>query len=84
MFEEKFFLHQIQRKNGNFTKGIVVHNSLNAALQGFYAYMGAYGFEHDPEIDFVECMVTDMSGRVRISCVDDRIPRIAPESNAEG
>lgn len=77
--DEKFFLVQIHRKNGIYTKGVVVHNSLDAARQGFHAYLGAYGYGHDPDIDYVECMVVDMRGAVRDSCVDDRIPRPEPE-----
>lgn len=77
--EEKFFLVQIQRKNGEYTKGVVVKDTLDAARQSFHAYLGAYGYGNDKTIDFVECMVIDMSGRVRDSCVDDRIPRPEPE-----
>lgn len=36
---------------------------------------------HDAAIDFVECMVVDMYGVVRDSCVDDHIPR--PELEVE-
>lgn len=79
MFEEKFFLVQIHRKNGVYTKGVVVHDSLDAARQGYHAYLGAYGYGHDATIDFVECLVVDMYGVVRDSCVDDRIPRPEPE-----
>ena len=81
--EEKFFLHQIHRKNGTYTKGIVVHNSLDAARQGFHAYLGAYGYGHDPDIDFVSCMVTDMTGRVCNSTVDNRIPAPEPTPDEE-
>lgn len=80
--EEKFFLVQIQRKNGEYTKGVVVKDTLDAARQSFHAYLGAYGYGNDKTIDFVECMVIDMSGRVRDSIVDDRIPR--PEPEVEG
>ena len=79
MFEEKFFLVQIHRKNGVYTKGVVVHDSLDAARQGYHAYLGAYGYGHDATIDYVECLVVDMRGVVRDSCVDDRIPRPEPE-----
>ena len=78
--EEKFFLVQIQRKNGEYTKGVVVKDSLDAARQSYRAYLGAYGFGNDATIDYVQCMVIDMSGRVRDSIVDDRIPRAEPEA----
>lgn len=76
---DKFFLMQIQRKNGEFTKGVVVHDTLDAARQGFYAYLGAYGYGHDATIDYVQAMVVDMTGRVRDGVVDNRIPRPEPE-----
>ena len=79
MFEEKFFLVQIYHKGETWSKGVVVHDSLDAARQGYHAYLGAYGYGHDATIDFVECMVVDMYGVVRDSCVDDRIPRPEPE-----
>lgn len=79
MFEEKYFLVQIHHKGEAWTKGVVVHDSLDAARQGYHAYLGAYGYGHDATIDYVECMVIDMQGRVRDSCVDDRIPRPEPE-----
>lgn len=78
----KFFLMQIQRKNGEFTKGAVVHDTLDAARQGFHAYLGAYGYGHDATIDYVQAMVVDMTGRVRDSVVDNRIPE-QPEPEAE-
>ena len=64
MNENKFFMHQIKRTNGEFTKGIVINNTYDAAKQGYHAYLGAYAYGHDPESDFVSCMITDMSGSV--------------------
>ena len=75
--EEKFFLTQIQRKNGTYTKGVVVKDSLDAARQSFHAYLGAYGYGNDPTIDYVACYIADMSGVIRNAIVDNRIP--APE-----
>lgn len=72
--DEKYFLVQIQRKNGDYTKGVVVKDTLDAARQSFHAYRGAYGYGNDSTVDFVECMVIDMSGRVCDSVVDDRRP----------
>lgn len=70
----KFFLVQIQRKNGTYTKGVVVHDSLDAARQGFHAYLGAYAYGHEQDTDFVEAMVVDMDGRVCNSEVWNNIP----------
>lgn len=79
MYEEKFFLTQIQRANdGTYTKGVVVKDSLNAARQSFHAYLGAYGFGQAANIDYVACYIADMSGRITDSIVDDRRP-VPPE-----
>lgn len=62
--ENKFFLHQIKRTSGTFTKGIVVNDTFEAAKQGYHAYLGAYAYGHDANTDYVFCMITDMSGAV--------------------
>ena len=71
--EEKYFLVQIQRKNGEYTKGVVIKNTLDAARQSFHAYLGAYGYGNDATIDYVQCMIIDINGMVRDSIVDNRI-----------
>ena len=60
--EDFCFLHQIKRNNGTFTKGIVVAQNYEAALQSYHAYLGAYAYGHEAGTDFVSCMITDMSG----------------------
>lgn len=75
-----FFLVQIQRSTeGVYTKGVVVKETLDAARQSFHAYLGAYGYGNVATIDYVQCMVIDMDGRVRDSVVDNRIPLVAGE-----
>lgn len=64
MNENKFFLHQIKCTGGTYTKGIVVHDTHDAAKQGFHAYLGAYAYGHESGTDFVSCHVTDKSGTV--------------------
>ena len=81
--EEKVFLMQIQRKNEAWTKGVVVHDSLNAARQGYHAYLGAYAYGHDATIDYVQAAVVDMEGRVRDSCVWNEIPQPEPPEPPE-
>lgn len=77
---EKWFLSQIKRSTeGTYTKGVVVHNSKDDALNGFHAYFGAYGYGKDKTCDYVACFVSDMSGAIIKSEVDDRIPREEPE-----
>lgn len=55
----KFFLHQIKCTNGIYDKGIVVKDTLDAAKQGYHAYLGAYAYDHEPNTNFVQCMITD-------------------------
>lgn len=83
VFEEKWFLSQIKRnkEDGAYTKGVVVHDSRDNALNGFHAYFGAYGYGHDSSCDYVACFVSDMSGAIIKSEVDDRIER---EESQEG
>lgn len=81
MFEEKYFLSQIKRnkETGEYTKGVVVHSSMNDALNGYHAYFGAYGYDHDKTCDYVACFVSDMKGAIIKSEVDDRIPKTEEE-----
>jgi hypothetical protein len=82
MNEAKWFLSQIKRAtDGTYTKGVVVHDSYNNALNGFHAYFGAYGYGRDANCDYVACFVSDMSGAIIKSEVDNRI---ATESEVEG
>ena len=62
MNENKFFLHQIKRNGSVITKGIVVADTYDAALQGYHAYLGAYAYGHESGTDYVSCEVTDMGG----------------------
>lgn len=76
---EKWFLSQIKRAtDGTYTKGVVVHDTRDAALNGFHAYFGAYGYGKDASCDYVACFVSDMSGAIIKSEVDDRIERPEP------
>lgn len=63
--ENQFFVHEIKGFNGTISnKGIVVAETYDAARQTYHAYLGAYAYGHDPETDFVSCMITDISGAV--------------------
>lgn len=80
MNENKYFLSQIKRAtDGTYTKGVVIHDTLDNALNGFHAYFGAYGYGKDANTDYVACFVSDMSGAIIRSEVDNRIP--VPEPN---
>lgn len=77
--ENKYFLSQIKRAtDGTYTKGVVVHDTLNNALNGFHAYFGAYGYGKDATTDYVACFVSDMAGAIIKSEVDNRIPTEEP------
>ena len=76
--EEKFFLIQIRRTNRVDDKGVVVKNTLNEAKQSYHAYLGAYGYNHDPATDYVQVAINDVRGAtVTGPEIDDRRP--APE-----
>lgn len=62
MNENNFFMHRIKRNNGQWDKGIEVHDTYDAAKQSFHAYLGAYAYGHNEGTDFVQCIITDMSG----------------------
>ena len=62
MNENKFFLHEIKRTGETISKGIVVAETYDAALQGYHAYLGAYAYGHEANTDFVSAMITDMNG----------------------
>lgn len=62
-----YFLHQIKRTGGTFEKGIVIKDSYEGAKQGYHAYLGAYAYGQNPDTDFVQAMITDMTGAVLLS-----------------
>ena len=62
--ENKFFLHQIKRTSGTFSKGIVINDTFDQAKQSYHAYLGAYAYGHEANTDFVSCMITDMWGGI--------------------
>lgn len=79
---EKFFLVQIKRTNGTIEKGVVVKDTLNAALQSYFAYLGAYGYGKDPNTDYVCVAILNSAGLEIEGRVDDRTP-IEPEPTPE-
>ena len=63
--EDKFFLHRIRKDGGNYTTGIEVHNSLDAAIQSFHSQMKmAYNNPSYPNTTYVSCMVTDEGDKI--------------------
>lgn len=70
---EKYFLVQLKYTSGAWEKGVVVKDTLDAARQSYHAYLGAYGYGHDANTPYVQCMIIDMNGRVCDSMVDNRL-----------
>lgn len=59
---EKYFMHRIQEENGAYTKGIEIHDTLDAAILSFWGRMKlAYGASG---ITFMSCKITDSNGSV--------------------
>lgn len=71
--EDKYFLVQIRRTNNAYDKGVVVKDSLIAARQSYHAYLGAYGYGHDANTDYVQCEIISMSGEICDAMIDNRI-----------
>ena len=65
---EMFSLVQVKRhKSGTVEKGVVIKDDLEAAKQSYHAYLGAYAYGHDADIDFVQCNILDSMNTSRIS-----------------
>ena len=63
--ENKFFLHRIRKDGDNYTMGIEVHDSLDAAIQSFHSQMKmAYNNPSYPNMKYVSCMVTDENDKI--------------------
>lgn len=77
---DKFFLAQAKRTNGVIEKGLVVKDTLDAAKQSYYAYLGAYGFGKDPNTDYVLVQIIDGYGVTRYG---DVWQRTQPEPEGE-
>lgn len=80
--EGKYFLIQIRRTNNAYDKGVVVKDSLIAARQSYHAYLGAYGYGHDPNTDYVQCEIFSMTGEICDAMIDNRIQQTEPEQEA--
>jgi hypothetical protein len=59
-----YFVEQVQhnKTTNQWTKGVVVKADENAdneaaALQSYHAYLGAYGYGNNPDIDYVYCRI---------------------------
>lgn len=63
--ENKFFLHRIRKDGDNYTTGIEVHDTLDAAIQSFHSQMKmGYNNPSYPNMKLVSCIVTDESDHI--------------------
>ena len=64
-----YFVHQVQhnKTTNTWTKGIVIKDAENAdneaaALQTYHAFLGAYGYGNNADIDYVYCRLDNALG----------------------
>lgn len=65
---DKLFLARVKRneESGTYEKGLEIRNDIEDAKQGFHAYMAAYAYNHDATTDYVQCVVFDKNGLIKI------------------
>lgn len=85
-----FFVHRIRRVNNIFDKGIEIKSdgtadaNFEAAKQAYHAQLSAFAYGANANCDYVQCMITDMSGRIMTPFTETWIkPEPAPEPDAE-
>ena len=61
-----YFLMQIKRNNGTYTKGVVVKDTLDAAEQSYNAYLAAYAYGQEAGTDYVQCAIHNQDGAVEV------------------
>jgi hypothetical protein len=84
--ENTFFMHRIKHDTTKVTpwdKGIEVHETRDSALQSYHAYLGAYAYGHDANVDYVKCMVDDTMSGVPIEKEEWIKPEPEPELEPE-
>lgn len=59
----KYFLHEVRMGTETF-KGIVINDTLDAALQGYHAFLGAYAYGNSDKTTFAQAMITDIGGNI--------------------
>lgn len=64
MKEIKYFLSTIHRDKGAFTKGVAIHDTKDAAEQGFHNEFTAWAFGKVETCDYVCAYIHDSNGAV--------------------
>lgn len=62
MDELKFFLSTVHRNNGAYTKGIAIHDTKDAAEQGYHNEFAAWGYGKVATCDYVCAYIYDSNG----------------------
>lgn len=58
-----YYLHRIQKDNGNYTKGIEVHENMEDAIRSFWGRMKT-AYNASGTMTFVSCFVEDGNGNI--------------------
>ena len=82
--ENTYFFMRAKRTNGTIEKGVEVKTSLEAALQSYHAYLGAYAYQHDVNTDYVACYVVSTTGERMTWEVWQKVVEPEPEVEPEG
>lgn len=59
-----YFVTQIyhNKTNNTWNKGVVIKENVEEALQTYHAYLGAYAYGHNEDIDYVFCRISSATG----------------------
>ncbi len=77
----KYFMHRIQEEDGVITKGIEVHDTLDAASLSYWGRVKlAYNSQQHPKMSFVSVKITDETGAV-VEPYNLTWQKEAPEAN---
>lgn len=80
---DKYFLVQIKRTNDIIEKGVVVKDTLQAAKQGYHAYLGAYAYGNNSSTDYVATYIVDPKGvRIMWEVWEKAVPDVTPDTEA--
>lgn len=64
MEEIKYFLATAHRDNGVYTKGVAIHDTQDAAEQGFHNEFTAWAFGKVETCDYVFACILDSNGAI--------------------
>lgn len=63
--ENKYFMHRIQKEDGEYTTGIEVHDTKESAILSFWGRMKlGYGNPEHPNMTYVSCKIKDAAGNL--------------------